>query len=285
MRIPTTASIKHEHAKISIKTQSWITPLPSRRLFSFTLFTSAPIILDAVANEARLWKQELELAGRRSSERLSTLFPSAPSSPSKPKKTQSLDAEFALELLISILTAAGEDAKAVRSDAKILESRELEYFKQNDQCGHCGDVQGPSSLKDRDYFDFLSYVYLKAFLLHRPLNDDNNNNTTSINQLRLAIGDALFGHILSDVDVGEAEAVGISPYRAFGGSAAALVDVLSASAELDSVRLGVRAILDYFKSKGIFLYCIVLYCAPGINQSIHANASHPSFQASFHITI
>lgn len=217
------------------------------RRFSLALFAAVPIV-DAVGNEARLWKQELELYGRRSGDAvngaLSGVLPPKPTISANQGQAP-LHAQFAAALLASIYAAAGPRAAEVNLEAKALAARELPAFQQAGTCGHCGTIKGPAGLKDRDFFDFQTYVGEKALV--RLFRDDASGDAAYIDRLRTAMGDRILKHILSEVDVGEAEAVGITPFRAFATSTTAL---LSASPDLDSIRGGVRALLNYFKKKG-----------------------------------
>ena len=220
------------------------------RRHSFLLLGAAPI-LDVVKNEASMWKQEAEFYSRRGGEALSSVLPTikgATSRKSTVKGIKPLDAEFAAAMLDALLRAAGPEALSVQKNADALAKKELPFFQEAGTCGHCGTKTGPSALKDRDYFDFQSYVRSKALVKLCAGNGAPGSATIAcIDQLRIAVGDSILQHILSEVDVGEAEAVGISPFRAFSVTSA---DLLSASPELDSIRRGVRALLKYFERKG-----------------------------------
>ncbi|KAL4537669.1 hypothetical protein Ndes2437B_g08778 [Nannochloris sp. 'desiccata'] len=227
------------------------------RRYSFAFFGAIPIV-DAVGNEAKMWKQEAEFYRRRGGEALTnTLGGVLPSSSkgsnaaAKSIKIKQLDAEFADAMLDALLRAAGPDALSVQKYADALTTKELPFYREAGTCGHCGTKTGPSALKDRDYFDFQAYVRGKALIRScgggAPGASGGVTDTTCIDQLRIAVGDSVLQHILSEVDVGEAEAVGISPFRAFSATTA---DLLSASPELDSIRRGVRALLKYFERKG-----------------------------------
>ena len=234
-----------------------IEPTYTRR-YSFAFFAAIPIV-NAVGNEANMWKQEAEFYRRRGGEALTNtlggVFPS-PSQGSKGAATSNqikqLDAEFAAAMLDALLRAAGPEALSVQKYADALAAKELPFYKEAGTCGHCGTKSGPSALKDRDYFDFQAYVRSKALVRScgGGRGGDAPGGVTDIkciDQLRIAVGDSILQHILSEVDVGEAEAVGISPFRAFS---AATADLLSASPELDSIRRGVHALLKYFERKG-----------------------------------
>lgn len=223
------------------------------RRFSLALFAASPI-LDVVGNEARLWKQELELYGRRGGDAVNGALGGVLPPKATISATQGhvpLDAEFAATLLACILAAAGPKATAVQAEASALAARELPAFEKAGTCGHCGTITGPAALKDRDYFDFQTYVMGKA-LVRLCRDDDSGSGAPSIDRLHKAMGDKILKHILSEVDVGEAEAVGITPFRAFATSTIAL---LSASPDLDSIRGGVQALLRYFVKKGIVRAC------------------------------
>ena len=227
---------------------------------SLAFFAALPV-LDAVGNEARLWKQEAELYFRRSGEAINTSFGDflprrSPPSPSESSQIK-LNAEFAVAMLAAISKAAGRSAVQLQLDGNKLAEKELPFFQEAGTCGHCGTKPGPSGLKDRDYFDFLTYTRLKALLrLARKEYEDGGgaiiDATAAVEKkLRDTIGDAILRHILSEVDVGEAAAVGISPFRASGSASVAL---LGASPELDSIRGGVKALLTYFENKGVCLF-------------------------------
>ena len=230
-----------------------LVPAPCTRRFSLAFFAALPIV-DAIGNEAQLWKQEVDLYKRRGGEAVSNalagVLPSSkPTAPRTRLGRSSIDAEFASALLTSIFIAAGSKAASVKTDADFLAAQELPLFQNAGTCGHCGTTSGPSALKDRDYFDFLAYSRGKSLLKNFSGGDESD-----IDYLRLEIGEAILDHILSEIDVGEAEAVGISPFRAFATTSVAL---LSASPELDSIRGGVRALLNYFQRKGRYggFYC------------------------------
>jgi hypothetical protein len=216
------------------------------RRYSFALFGAVPLI-DAVKQEGDMWRAEAEFYRRRGGEALSSVLPSSSKdkSTTKPKKIKQLDAEFAAAMLDALLRAAGPEALAVQKYADALAAKELPSYQEAGTCGHCGTKTGPSALKDKDYFDFQAYVRSKALV--RSCGGGSPTDTKCVDQLRIAVGDSILQHILSEVDVGEAEAVGISPFRAFSVTSA---DLLSASPELDSIRRGVRALLKYFERKG-----------------------------------
>ena len=223
-------------------------PICTRR-FSIALFAAAPI-LDAVGNEARLWKQELEFYSRRGgdavNDALSGVLPPKPPAPAN-QGQRKLDAQFAVTLLSAMLVAAGPKAGVVQAEGIAFASRELPAFQQAGTCGHCGTVSGPAAVKDRDYFDFQAYARGKTLVRLCSEYGDPEGGQESIDHIRMVMGDSILRHILSVVDVNEAEAVGITPFRAFTANATAL---LSASPELDSIRGGVRALLNYFEKKG-----------------------------------
>jgi hypothetical protein len=229
------------------------------RRYSFAIFGAVPIldaVQNAAKNEANMWQQEADFYRRRGGEALNNTFggvlPSSSSKASnaaaKPKKIKRLDAEFAAAMLDALLRAAGPEALAVQKYADALATKELPFFQEAGTCGHCGTKTGPSALKDKDYFDFQAYVRSKALIRSCGSGAKGGaTDTNCVDQLRIAVGDSILQHILSEVDVGEAEAVGISPFRAFSATTA---DILSASPELDSIRRGVRALLKYFERKG-----------------------------------
>jgi len=239
----------------SVKKPRPIEPIHTRRS-SFAFLASIPIV-DAVGNEANMWKQEADFFRRRGGEALSNTLGGVLPSSSKASKgaanqRKQLDAEFAAAMLDALLRAAGPEALSVQKFGDALATKELPFYKEAGTCGHCGKKTGPSALKDRDYFDFQAYVRSKALV--RSCGGGGNGDapggvtdTKCIDQLRIAVGDSILQHILSEVDVGDAEAVGISPFDLFS---AATLDLLSASPELDSIRRGVGALLKYFERKG-----------------------------------
>lgn len=224
-------------------------------------------LVDAVGNEARLWSQEADLYRRRAGESLAGILPKPP--PAKPPSSiVSIDAEFASALLAAVRSAAGQDARVVDEVARSLRIQELPFFKEAGTCGHCGTKSGPSALSDRDYFDFEAYIRCKALLDLCPVpagppppaiegTDEASapvsaasgpadaSRAECLTSLRAEMGDAILHHILDEVDVGGAEAAGIAPTRPILNDA-----LLSASAELDSIRKGVQALLKYFRKKG-----------------------------------
>ena len=236
--------------------------LCNRRL-SLVGFAALPLV-DALGGEARLWRQEADLYRRRSGEALFSPSSGATIQPSSGR----IDAEFASALLAALRKAAGRDTAAFDAECALLRAQELPFFKEAGTCGHCGTKSGPAALADKDYFDFECYIRSKALLKlcgptaapaaaaaaapdAPPVSEPilamyaAVDRSACISNLRVAVGDAILKHILDEVDVGDAEAAGLSPMRPTASDA-----LLSASPELDSIRGGVRALLRYFRKKG-----------------------------------
>jgi len=164
-----------------------------------------------------------------------------------------MDAEFANMLVRSMASPAGTTRlEEYQQRCEGLRQSELPGFKDAGTCGHCGGIRGRGAFRDSAYFDFETYIRGKALLQMAPSipdSDDYRKRDTYIRNANIAIGSFILKHILAEIYTEDAEAMGISPF--FSMTAANSKDsLLSASPELDSIRSGVRSLLEYFKRKG-----------------------------------
>jgi hypothetical protein len=258
------------HASRRIATRSkgeeFHNPAPSAcsRRYSMLIPALIPLI-NSVGQEARLWRDEATLYGRRVVE---AVKPPLPSSPAQNASSAGppIDAEFASAYLKALRDAAGDAVAAFDQEVSALETRELPSFRAISACGHCGDIKGPAGLADRSYFDFQAYIRAKALLRVtcrvRVDNVDDQPDVTSleksrlacIDAVRLAVGERVLAHVFAEVEAGDAEAAGIAPSITFLGGD----DLLSTSPDLDSIRRGLRALLKYLKSSGGLHFALLL---------------------------
>ena len=166
-----------------------------------------------------------------------------------------MDAEFANMLVQSMASPAGTTRlEEYHQRCDELRRSELPRFKEAGACGHCGATHGRGAFRDSAYFDFETYIRGKALLQMAPsIRDDDHNGyrkrDTYVRNANIAIGSFILKHILAEIYTEDAEAMGISPF--FSMTAANSKDsLLSASPELDSIRSGVKSLLEYFKRKG-----------------------------------
>lgn len=214
--------------------------------------------------EARMWKEE---AGFYSRKIQSTLFnisgADSATGSGKVYPKRPLDAEFGMVLLKAMDKAALQRKEEYLERCEALRQKELPYFKENGSCGHCGSVPGRAAFADRDYMDFEAYIRGKALLGMAPKGSRKEGEEKSIytdrdyyiENVRIVIGAAIMKRILEEVDFEDASAIGIAP-----GQAMSKNDLLSASPELDSIRRGVKSVLNYFKRKGMNRVRMVREC-------------------------
>lgn len=232
----------------------------SRRMSLVTFIAGIPGI-DAIAkgigSEASLWKQEFEYYGNKFAPRGERRQLRGPPGMNKRR----LDAEFANVLIRAMDAAAGiTRLDEYRQRVDELIEKELPRFREAQACGHCGIVQGRGSYGDAAYFDFQTYIRGKVLLQMAPKIPTDTVNAeeeeyayrkrdTYIRNARIAIGSYVLKHILEEIYTEDAEAMGISPF--FSVAAANSKDsLLSASPDLDSIRAGVKSLLEYFQRKG-----------------------------------
>mmetsp|Transcript_11127 Transcript_11127/g.22235 ORF Transcript_11127/g.22235 Transcript_11127/m.22235 type:complete len:437 (+) Transcript_11127:93-1403(+) len=232
----------------------------SRRMSLVTFIAGIPGI-DAIAkgigSEASLWKQEFEYYGNKFIPRGERRQMRGPPGMNKRR----LDAEFANVLIRAMDAAAGiTRLDEYRQRVDELIEKELPRFREAQACGHCGIVQGRGSYGDAAYFDFQTYIRGKVLLQMAPKIPTDTvdaeeedyayrKRDTYIRNARIAIGSYVLKHILEEIYTEDAEAMGISPF--FSVTAANSKDsLLSASPDLDSIRAGVKSLLEYFQRKG-----------------------------------
>lgn len=235
----------------------------SRRMSLVTFIAGIPGI-DAIAkgigSEASLWKQEFEYYGNKFIPRGERRQMRGPPGMNKRR----LDAEFANVLIRAMDAAAGiTRLEEYRQRVDELIEKELPRFREAQACGHCGIVQGRGSYGDAAYFDFQTYIRGKVLLQMAPKIPTDTvdaeeedyayrKRDTYIRNARIAIGSYVLKHILEEIYTEDAEAMGISPF--FSVTAANSKDsLLSASPDLDSIRAGVKSLLEYFQRKGTFV--------------------------------
>lgn len=240
----------------------------SRRMSLVTFIAGIPGI-DAIAkgigSEASLWKQELEYYGNKLTPRGERR--QMRGSPGMNKRR--LDAEFANVLIRAMDAAAGiTRLEEYRQRVDDLIEKELPRFREAQACGHCGVVQGRGAYGDATYFDFQTYIRGKVLLQMAPKIPTDTvdaeeedyayrKRDTYIRNARIAIGSYVLKHILEEIYTEDAEAMGISPF--FSVAATNSKDsLLSASPDLDSIRAGVKSLLEYFQRKGTFLLQIMI---------------------------
>eukprot|EP00890_Picochlorum_soloecismus_P006704 jgi/Picsp_1/859/NSC_04347-R1_hypothetical protein CHLNCDRAFT_49703 [Chlorella variabilis] len=237
--------------KINNKSQSLDAFATSRRLSVVGL---GLLPLAGLEEEARMWKEEVGFYSRKIQNTFFNISgtDSARSS-GKIYPKRALDAEFGMVLLNAMDKAALQRKDEYLDRCEALRQKELPYFQENGSCGHCGTVKGRAAFSDRDYMDFEAYIRGKALLGMAPKGSTKEGEGKSIytdrdyyiENVRIVIGAAIMKHILEEVDFEDASAIGIAPGQALGKN-----DLLSASPELDSIRRGVKSVLNYFKRKG-----------------------------------
>jgi len=219
-------------------------------------------LADSLRQELSLLGQEAGYYTRKASEAAKDKM-GAPE-PSKPQPSRApVDAELGALLLAAPLDAldAGEvgipwSRAAYAEDYARLMAQELPYYQQAGTCGHCG---ASDTLDDAAWVDFRSYIQWKAIsrqltgyrstsapayweAMHAPMptNDvevDPSQTDTS-KQLRRAVGRRLL-------------AAAQAAARADGEGGSSDSGLLADSPALDSIRLGVRQLLRFFKGTGL----------------------------------
>lgn len=231
----------------------------SNRRLSFVGLGLLPFA--GLEEEARMWGEEVGFYSRKIQNALLNVSGTDSASDSGKKyPKRALDAEFGMVLLNAMDKAALQRKEEYLERCEVLRQKELPYFKENGSCGHCGTVKGRAAFADRDYMDFEAYIRGKALLGMAPKSSREegegisvyNDRDYYIENVRIVIGAAIMKHILEEVDFEDASAIGIAPGQALGKN-----DLLSASPELDSIRRGVKSVLNYFKRKGKILLRVV----------------------------
>ena len=236
----------------------------SRRLSVLGLWATIPL-LNGLGQEARMWRDEMEYYRRKMTNAIDKTVFADPTASSKPKPNQKvakkLDAKFAATLIESMDSAAGDSKEEYRTVCDQLRRREIVEFQKAGTCGHCGSQRGLAAYSDRDYFDFETYIRGKALLQMAPRVSENEADKEEyVRKIQLSMGSSIYRYILRDVDIEGAAAVGIAP-----GGAVSRDNLLSASPDLDSIRKGVAAILEYFRQKGTaFMYVKCVFRPVGI---------------------
>lgn len=160
-----------------------------------------------------------------------------------------MDAEFANVLVGSLATVAGTTrVDAYESRCEELRELELPRYRDAGACGHCGTVDGRRAFRDAGYFDFETYIRGKAILLMAP-NDDRKRDTY-VRNATIAIGSSILKHIVEETYTEDAEQMGISPFFSLEALNSRKDSLLSASPDLDSIREGIKSLLEYFVRKG-----------------------------------
>lgn len=161
-----------------------------------------------------------------------------------------MDAEFANVLIESLLTVAGT-TRVEEYQSRCEEVRELALPRYRDAraCGHCGSVNGRRAFRDANYFDFETYVRGRAILQMAP-SDDDRKRDTYIRNANIAIGSSILKHIVEETYTEDAEQMGISPFFSLEALDNRKGSLLSASPDLDSIREGIKSLLNYFVRKG-----------------------------------
>ncbi|KAK9843166.1 hypothetical protein WJX74_007889 [Apatococcus lobatus] len=247
---------------------------PSRRriLLSLGPLALPDQLLKQLQGEAGLWRQEIDLykrqAGQYVQERLKKtgLLPHRqPSAQPTPLPDIPMDPDFAAMLLavpLRVVTAGwstsspsmpGWDESRFRLDLSSLKSRELPYFRKAEACGHCGQEPGAGAgLADRRWFDFQSYIQYKALARQMPADQRPAEELPSVDEetgrrieprivsrsaaehLRYSLGRQLLQHL-----------------QATAPSQADRSLLQSSNPSLNTIRPGVRVILDRFQHAGV----------------------------------
>jgi hypothetical protein len=227
-------------------------PLLSRRdsLFaSFVLVSSASP--SAAASASSLWPHQAWIWGQREDIGRSKL----------------MDAEFANILIDSMASVAGttRTGEYLLRCASLREEK-LPHYQDAQKCGHCGARKGPGAFRDPDFFDFETYVRGKALLQMAP--GDENPETKRDQYLRnanIAMGSYILRHILEERYTEDAERMGISPFFSVSALSGREDSLLSASPELESVRDGVKSLLEYFQRRGFVRKAGISQCGASVD--------------------
>lgn len=160
-----------------------------------------------------------------------------------------MDAEFANVLILSLSTVAGT-TRVEEYQQRCAELRELALPRYRDgrACGHCGSVSGRRAFRDAAYFDFETYIRGKAILQMAP--SDDRKRDTYIRNATIAVGSSILKHIVEETYTEDAEQMGISPFFSLEALNNRKDSLLSASPDLDSIRQGIKSLLEYFVRKG-----------------------------------
>lgn len=169
-----------------------------------------------------------------------------------------MDAEFANVLIRSLSSVAGTTrVEEYTSRCEALREVMLPRFQEAHTCGHCGSVEGRQAFRDAAYFDFETYIRAKAILEMAP--EDDRKRDLYIRNATIAIGSSILKHIVEETYTEDAEQMGISPF--FSLEASTRKDsLLSASPDLDSIRMGVKSLLNYFVRKGFVRRAGIAQC-------------------------
>lgn len=200
---------------------------------------------------------------------LAVFFPAYPSSAwvwdfSFGPQPKLMDAEFA-NTLVDAMTAVAGTTRVGEFQLRCAEIRaqELPAYQSEDACGHCGQRKDPGAFRDPSYFDFETYVRGKALLqMNTGAAGDVAKRDLYIRNANIAIGSYILKKILEERYTEDAERTGISPF--FSVAAMRSEDnLLSASSDLESVRAGVKTLLDYFQRRGFVSRTGISQCGTG----------------------
>ena len=219
---------------------------------SLSLSVSLPLVALSLPFPARAWNVSLR-----------TFSP-------QPKL---MDAEFA-NTLINAMTAVAGTTRTGEFQLRCAELRteQLPVYQSMGACGHCGQRKDPGAFRDPQFFDFETYVRGKALLQMNTggvvgAEDDVNEAKRDlyIRNANIAIGSYILRKILEERYTEDAERAGISPF--FSVAAMRSEDsLLSASPDLESVRAGVKTLLEYFQRRGFVEKVGVAQCGSTVDQ-------------------
>ena len=175
-----------------------------------------------------------------------------------------MDAEFA-NTLIDAMTAVAGTTRVGEFQLRSSEIRaqKLPAYQSEEACGHCGQRKDPGAFRDPSFFDFETYVRGKALLqMNTGAEGDGTKRELYIRNANIAIGSYILRKILEERYTEDAERTGISPF--FSVAAMRSEDnLLSASPDLESVRAGVKTLLDYFQRRGFVSKTGIAQCGTG----------------------
>ena len=178
-----------------------------------------------------------------------------------------MDAEFA-NTLIDSMTAVAGTTRVGEFQLRCAEIREQELpkYQSEDRCGHCGQRKDPGAFRDPQYFDFETYIRGKALLqMNTGAVDDDEKRDLYIRNANIAIGSYILKKILEERYTEDAERAGISPF--FSVAATRSEDsLLSASPDLESVRAGVKTLLDFFQRRGFVERTGIAQCGAAVDE-------------------
>jgi hypothetical protein len=174
-----------------------------------------------------------------------------------------MDAEFANTLMDAMTSVAGTTRVGeFQLRCAEIRAQKLPAYQSEDACGHCGQRKDPGAFRDPSYFDFETYVRGKSLLQMNTGANDDAKRDLYLRNANIQMGSYVLKKILEERYTEDAERTGISPF--FSVAAMRSEDnLLSASPDLESVRAGVKTLLDYFQRRGFVSKTGIAQCGVG----------------------